>query len=61
MHYQTYPTQVFSFFGRYLLERQLTAMLKIVELGQEPGRDQRADDATSAGQAEVSRSPSNAS
>jgi hypothetical protein len=61
MHLQAQPTQVFSFFGRYLLERQLAAILKIAGSGQELGRDQCADDATSPGQAEGGHSPSNAS
>ena len=56
MRLQAQPTRVFNFFGRYLLEREVAALLKIAELRREPGRDQRADDVTSSpGQAEVSR------
>ena len=61
MRLQAQPTRVFNFFGRYLLvEQELAALLKIAESGREPS-DQRADDATSPGQAEVSRLPWNAS
>jgi hypothetical protein len=61
MRLQTQPTQAFTFFGSYLLERQLITLLKIAERGWEPARDERADDANGnvARQAEAS-SPHNA-